>query len=156
MQDMLSYTYEPKETYRDEKKQHCHKVEKVMGILRLLNKGYKHHQMNDCYILSWRSPNNELTTKHENIMFEAKGMIDCGWYDKAVQKDIKFCTFKMNEKSSKLHEQVDTGQRTKNLGSKEISAMVLRKDIAEAFFGKKATHENTKDAGVDADLTSKN
>ena len=50
-QDRFACTYEPEETCRDKKKQHCHKVEKIMGILKFLNNGYNPHQKNDCYIL---------------------------------------------------------------------------------------------------------
>ena len=47
MQGRLVCTYEPEETCRNEKKQHCHNVEKVLGILIFLNNGYKPHQKKD-------------------------------------------------------------------------------------------------------------
>ena len=65
VQDIFACTYEHEETCRDKKKQHCHKVGKVMGILRFLNNGYNLHQKKDCYILSGRLPCNQLTTNPE-------------------------------------------------------------------------------------------
>ena len=83
-------------------------------------------------------------------------MISCDWSDKTVQTDIKFYSFKTIKKSPKPHVQVDTSQEIKTFSPEEISAMVLTemKEIAKAFLGKKATHEDTKDAGVNANLTA--
>ena len=90
----------------------------------------------DCYILSWRLPNNQLITNHDNTMVEAKGMTGRDWSDKAVQNDTKFCTFKTIEDSSKPHKQKDISQGTKTFGPEDINAMVLtrKKEVAEAFF----------------------
>ena len=68
-------------------------------------------------------------------------MIVHDWSDKAIQNDIKFCPFETVEKSSKIHEQVDTSKETKTFSPEEISTMVLtkKKRISEIFLGKKVT-----------------
>merc|ERR1719339_736184 len=94
---------------------------------------------------------NQLTTNPENT-------------DKTVQSDIKFFPFKLVDKNSKPHVQVETSQGEKIFAAEEISAMVLvkMKETAEAFLGKKVTHavvtvpayfndaqrQATKDAGT--------
>merc|ERR1712020_510580 len=87
----------------------------------------------------------------------------------AVQHDIKFFPFKLGDKNSKPHVQVETSQGEKTFSAEEISSMVLTKmkETAEAFLGKKVTHavvtvpayfndaqrQATKDAGTIAGLT---
>merc|ERR1712066_213775 len=85
---------------------------------------------------------NQLTTNPENTVFDAKRLIGREFTDKTVQSDIKFFPFKLVEKSSKPHVQVDTSQGEKTFAAEEISAMVLTKmkETAEAFLGKKVTH----------------
>merc|ERR1712032_1196251 len=112
---------------------------------------------------------NQLTTNPENIVFDAKRLIGREFTDKTVQSDIKFFPFKLVDKNSKPHVQVETSQGEKTFAAEEISAMVLvkMKETAEAFLGKKVTHavvtvpayfndaqrQATKDAGTIAGLT---
>ena len=112
---------------------------------------------------------NQLTTNPENTVFDAKRLIGREWSDKTVQSDVKYFPFKVFEKQSKPHIQVETSQGTKSFAAEEISAMVLTKmkETAEAYLGKKVTHavvtvpayfndaqrQATKDAGVIAGLT---
>jgi len=111
---------------------------------------------------------NQLTTNPENTVFDAKRLIGREFTDKTVQSDLKFFPFKIVEKSSKPHVQVETSQGQKTFAAEEISAMVLvkMKETAEAYLGKKVTHavvtvpayfndaqrQATKDAGTIAGL----
>jgi len=111
---------------------------------------------------------NQLTTNPENTIFDAKRLIGREWSDKAVQSDMKFFPFKLVEKNTKPHVQVETSQGEKTFAPEEISAMVLTKmkETAEAYLGKKVTHavvtvpayfndaqrQATKDAGTIAGL----
>lgn len=58
------------------------------------------------------------------------------------QHDIKYFPFKVIEKNTKPHIQIDTGNGDKVFAAEEISAMVLikMKETAEAYLGKKVTH----------------
>ncbi|KAK2702588.1 endoplasmic reticulum chaperone BiP-like [Artemia franciscana] len=112
---------------------------------------------------------NQLTANHESTVFDAKRLIGRKWSDKTVQSDVKLFPFKVIEKSSKPHIQVEMKQGTKVFTPEEISAMVLgkMKEIAEAYLEKKVTHavvtvpayfndaqrQATKDAAVIAGLT---
>jgi chaperone protein DnaK len=112
---------------------------------------------------------NQLTTNPENTVFDAKRLIGREWDDPTVQADVKLFPFKVIEKSSKPHVQLETGQGLKTFSPEEISAMVLTKmkETAEAYLGKKVTHavvtvpayfndaqrQATKDAGTIAGLT---
>jgi len=108
---------------------------------------------------------NQLTSNPENTVFDAKRLIGREWSEKSVQSDIKYFPFKVINKASKPHIQVDVKEgETKSFAAEEISAMVLNKmkDIAEAYLGKKITHavvtvpayfndaqrQATKDAGT--------
>jgi len=111
---------------------------------------------------------NQLTTNPENTIFDAKRLIGREWSDKAVQSDMKYFPFKLVDKNSKPHVQVETSQGQKLFAAEEISAMVLTKmkETAEAYLGKKVTHavvtvpayfndaqrQATKDAGTIAGL----
>jgi len=111
---------------------------------------------------------NQLTTNPENTVFDAKRLIGREWSDSSVQHDIKYFPFKVIEKNTKPHIQIDTGNGDKVFAAEEISAMVLikMKETAEAYLGKKVTHavvtvpayfndaqrQATKDAGVIAGL----
>jgi len=111
---------------------------------------------------------NQLTTNPENTVFDAKRLIGREWTDTSVQHDIKYFPFKVIEKNTKPHIQIDTGNGDKVFAAEEISAMVLikMKETAEAYLGKKVTHavvtvpayfndaqrQATKDAGVIAGL----
>jgi len=50
---------------------------------------------------------NQLTTNPENTVFDAKRLIGREWTDKTVQDDIKLFPFKVVEKNSKPHVQVN-------------------------------------------------
>ncbi|XP_056434627.1 endoplasmic reticulum chaperone BiP [Gadus chalcogrammus] len=112
---------------------------------------------------------NQLTSNPENTVFDAKRLIGRAWGDSSVQQDLKFLPFKIVEKKTKPHIQVDIGGGTmKTFAPEEISAMVLTKmkETAEAYLGKKVTHavvtvpayfndaqrQATKDAGIIAGL----
>ncbi|KAI3361807.1 hypothetical protein L3Q82_002148 [Scortum barcoo] len=112
---------------------------------------------------------NQLTSNPENTVFDAKRLIGRTWADSSVQQDIKYLPFKVTEKKSKPHIQVDIGGgQMKTFAPEEISAMVLvkMKETAEAYLGKKVTHavvtvpayfndaqrQATKDAGTIAGL----
>jgi len=107
---------------------------------------------------------NQLTTNPENTIFDAKRLIGREFKDSSVQHDLKYFPFKVVEKQTKPHVQVETSQGQKTFAAEEISAMVLSKmkETAEAYLGKKVTHavvtvpayfndaqrQATKDAGV--------
>uniref|UniRef100_A0A673WQL2 Endoplasmic reticulum chaperone BIP n=1 Tax=Salmo trutta TaxID=8032 RepID=A0A673WQL2_SALTR len=112
---------------------------------------------------------NQLTSNPENTVFDAKRLIGRAWTDSVVQHDIKYFPFKVIEKKSKPHIQVDIGGgRLKTFAPEEITAMVLTKmkETAEAYLGKKVTYavvtvpayfndaqrRATKDAGFIAGL----
>uniref|UniRef100_A0A8B9HZ01 Endoplasmic reticulum chaperone BIP n=1 Tax=Astyanax mexicanus TaxID=7994 RepID=A0A8B9HZ01_ASTMX len=112
---------------------------------------------------------NQLTSNPENTVFDAKRLIGRTWGDSSVQQDVKYFPFKVLEKKSKPHIQVDIGAgQLKTFAPEEISAMVLTKmkETAEAYLGKKVTHavvtvpayfndaqrQATKDAGTIAGL----
>uniref|UniRef100_A0AAQ4PSX7 78 kDa glucose-regulated protein n=2 Tax=Euteleostomi TaxID=117571 RepID=A0AAQ4PSX7_GASAC len=83
---------------------------------------------------------NQLTSNPENTVFDAKRLIGRTWGDSAVQQDLKYFPFKVTEKKSKPHIQVDIGGgQLKTFAPEEISAMVLTKmkETAEAYLGKK-------------------
>jgi molecular chaperone DnaK (HSP70) len=50
---------------------------------------------------------NQLTTNPENTVFDAKRLIGREWTDHTVQADVKLFPFKVIEKNSKPHIQVD-------------------------------------------------
>lgn len=107
---------------------------------------------------------NQLTSNPENTVFDAKRLIGREFKDTTVQADMKYWPFKVVEKNSKPHIQVESQGEKKLFAPEEISAMVLgkMKEIAEAFIGKKVTHavitvpayfndaqrQATKDAGT--------
>uniref|UniRef100_UPI003AADF66F endoplasmic reticulum chaperone BiP-like n=1 Tax=Centroberyx gerrardi TaxID=166262 RepID=UPI003AADF66F len=112
---------------------------------------------------------NQLTSNPENTVFDAKRLIGRTWGDSTVQQDIKYMPFKVIEKKSKPHIQVEiSAGQMKTFAPEEISAMVLTKmkETAEAYLGKKVKHavvtvpayfsdaqrQATKDAGVIAGL----
>ncbi|XP_054043813.1 LOW QUALITY PROTEIN: endoplasmic reticulum chaperone BiP-like [Rissa tridactyla] len=112
---------------------------------------------------------NQLTSKPENTVFDAKRLIGRTWNGPSVQQDIEYLPFKAVEQKAKPHIQVDVGGgQTKIFALEEISAMVLTKmkETAEAYLGKKVTHavvtvpayfndaqrQATKDAGTFAGL----
>uniref|UniRef100_A0A669B6L1 78 kDa glucose-regulated protein n=1 Tax=Oreochromis niloticus TaxID=8128 RepID=A0A669B6L1_ORENI len=83
---------------------------------------------------------NQLTSNPENTIFDAKRLIGRTWGDPSVQQDIKYLPFKVTEKKSKPHIQVDIGGgQMKTFAPEEVSAMVLTKmkETAEAYLGKK-------------------
>merc|ERR1712193_600220 len=111
---------------------------------------------------------NQLTSNPENTAFDAKRLIGREWSDSAVQHDLKYFPFKVLEKQSKPHVEVETSQGNKVFSAEEISSMVLikMKEVAEAYLGKKVTHavvtvpayfndaqrQATKDAGTIAGM----
>uniref|UniRef100_A0A8C2ZAW3 Endoplasmic reticulum chaperone BIP n=1 Tax=Cyclopterus lumpus TaxID=8103 RepID=A0A8C2ZAW3_CYCLU len=112
---------------------------------------------------------NQLTSNPENTVFDAKRLIGRSFADPSVQQDLKYFPFKVTDKKSKPHIQVDIGGgQMKTFAPEEISAMVLTKmkETAEAYLGKKVTHavvtvpayfndaqrQATKDAGTIAGL----
>merc|ERR1712135_254361 len=111
------------------------------------------------------SAKNQLTSNPTNTIFDAKRLIGRMYSDSAVQSDKKFFPFKVIEKQSKPHVEVEVGDGKKQAFSpEEISAMVLSKmkEVAEDYLGTKVTHavvtvpayfndaqrQATKDAGT--------
>ena len=86
---------------------------------------------------------NQLTTNPENTVFDAKRLIGREWSEASVQHDIKYFPFKVIDRNSKPHIEVETSAGEKKVfAAEEISAMVLikMKETAEAYLGKKVTH----------------
>ncbi|KAL3318783.1 Endoplasmic reticulum chaperone BiP [Cichlidogyrus casuarinus] len=85
---------------------------------------------------------NQLTNNPKNTIFDVKRIIGRTWADEKIQDDIKHFPFKIIEKDSKPHIEVEVGKETKQFTPEEISAMVLSKmkSVAEEFLGKKVTH----------------
>jgi len=115
------------------------------------------------------SAKNQLTSNPTNTVFDAKRLIGRMYNDKAVQSDKKFFPFKVIEKSSKPHVEVETQEgKRQSFTPEEISAMVLTKmkKTAEEYLGTDVTHavvtvpayfndaqrQATKDAGTIAGL----
>jgi len=112
---------------------------------------------------------NQLTSNPENTVFDAKRLIGREFKDPTVQADMKFWPFKVIDKNTKPHIQVESAGEKKMFAAEEISAMVLSKmkEIAEAYLGKTVTHavvtvpayfndaqrQATKDAGTISGLT---
>ena len=113
---------------------------------------------------------HQQVTNPENTVFDAKRLIGRLWTETTVQHDVKFFPFKVINKNSKPHIEVDTGADNGNkvFAAEEISAMVLikMKETAEAYLGKTITNAvvtvpayfndaqrtATKDAGIIAGL----
>jgi len=115
------------------------------------------------------SAKNQLTSNPTNTIFDAKRLIGRMFADSAVQSDKKFFPFKVIEKQSKPHVEVEVGDGKRQAFSpEEISAMVLTKmkKTAEEYLGTEVTHavvtvpayfndaqrQATKDAGTIAGL----
>jgi heat shock protein 5 len=111
---------------------------------------------------------NQLTSNPENTVFDAKRLIGRDFNDPSVQADLKYWPFKIINKKSKPHVQVELSGERKIFAAEEISAMVLSKmkEIAESYLGHNVTHavvtvpayfndaqrQATKDAGTIAGL----
>jgi len=115
------------------------------------------------------SAKNQLTSNPENTIFDAKRLIGRMYADSAVQSDKKFFPFKVIEKMSKPHVDVEVSDgKRQTFSPEEISAMVLTKmkKTAEEYLGTTVTHavvtvpayfndaqrQATKDAGTIAGL----
>merc|ERR1711939_519441 len=112
---------------------------------------------------------NQYAANPTRTVFDIKRLIGRKFDDKDVQRDAKHFPFKVIEKNTKPHIQIEVGDQKKLFAPEEISAMVLgkMKEIAEAYLGKKVTHavvtvpayfndaqrQATKDAGTIAGLT---
>ena len=111
---------------------------------------------------------NQLTSNPERSIYVVKRLIGRNFADKEVQRDMKYLSYKVIDKSGKPYIKIDTTSGTKTLSPEEVSAMVLvkMKEIAEAYLGKEvkyavvtvpayfndAQRQATKDAGVIAGL----
>jgi heat shock protein 5 len=86
---------------------------------------------------------NQLTSNPENTVFDAKRLIGREFKDSSVQADMKYWPFKVVEKNTKPHIQIEVGEQKKLFAPEEISAMVLgkMKEIAEAYLGKKVNNK---------------
>jgi len=115
------------------------------------------------------SAKNQLTSNPDNTIFDAKRLIGRMYSDSAVQSDKKFFPFKVIEKQSKPHVEVEVSDgKRQSFSPEEISAMVLTKmkKTAEEYLGTTVTHavvtvpayfndaqrQATKDAGTIAGL----
>ncbi|XP_021760870.1 heat shock cognate 70 kDa protein-like [Chenopodium quinoa] len=114
---------------------------------------------------------NQATINSANTIFDVKRLIGRGFYDEAVQNDIKLWPFKVvpsNDEDKKPLIVVTYMGKEKKFTAEEISAMVLSKikEIAEAYLGvtvknvvvtvpayfNNLQRQATKDAGVIAGL----
>merc|ERR1712050_738578 len=111
---------------------------------------------------------NQATINPSQTLFDVKRLIGRRFRDSTVQKDIALLPYKLVEKRSKPHVQVEVNGKAETFAPEEISAMVLTKmkETAEAYLGKKVTHAvvtvpayfndaqraSTKDAGTIAGL----
>lgn len=101
-------------------------------------------------------------------MYVVKRLIGRKFNDKEVQRDVKYLSYKVVEKSEKPYISIETPAGKKVLSPEEISAMILvkMKEVAEAYLGKEVKHavvtvpayfndaqrQATKDAGIIAGL----
>jgi molecular chaperone DnaK (HSP70) len=78
---------------------------------------------------------NQLTTNPENTIFDVKRLIGRDWSDKAVQSDIKHYPFKVYNKNSKPHIQVNVGDSgEKSFAPEEISARLQQNSYFVVVF----------------------
>jgi molecular chaperone DnaK (HSP70) len=101
-------------------------------------------------------------------VYVVKRLIGRKFNDKEVQRDVKYLSYKVVEKSEKPYISIETPAGKKVLSPEEISAMILvkMKEVAEAYLGKEVKHavvtvpayfndaqrQATKDAGIIAGL----
>jgi len=76
---------------------------------------------------------NQLTTNPENTVFDAKRLIGREFTDKTVQADIKFFPFKLVDKNSKPHVQVETSQGEKAFAAGADIKERKDKNFAEVY-----------------------
>jgi len=114
------------------------------------------------------SAKNQASQNPLRTVYVVKRLIGRNFADKEVQRDLKYLSYKVIDKSGKPYVQVDTTAGKKTLSPEEISAMILvkMKEIAEAYLGREvkyavvtvpayfndAQRQATKDAGVIAGL----
>jgi heat shock protein 5 len=114
------------------------------------------------------SAKNQATMNPLRTVYVVKRLLGRNFKDKEVQRDIKYLSYKIVDKSGKPYISVETTHGTKTLSPEEISAMILVKmrEIAEAYIGKEvkyavvtvpayfndAQRQATKDAGIIAGL----
>ncbi|WYZ36601.1 hypothetical protein EsH8_II_000107 [Colletotrichum jinshuiense] len=111
---------------------------------------------------------NQVAMNPHNTVFDAKRLIGRKFSDSEVQADMKHFPFKVIDKNSKPHIEVEFKGETKTFTPEEISAMVLVKmrETAESFLGGQVNNavvtvpayfndsqrQATKDAGLIAGL----
>jgi L1 cell adhesion molecule like protein len=111
---------------------------------------------------------NQVAMNPKNSVFDAKRLIGRRFTDDEVQSDMKHWPFKVVDKGTKPHIQVEYKAETKVFTPEEISSMVLlkMKETAEAYLGgsvkdavvtvpayfNDSQRQATKDAGVIAGL----
>jgi L1 cell adhesion molecule like protein len=114
------------------------------------------------------SAKNQAAANPTNTIFDAKRLMGKNFSDTTVKSDIKQWPFKVVDKNTKPHIQVDVNGTPKTFSPEEISAMILTrmKTTAEAYLGTTVTdavvtvpayfndsqRQATKDAGKIAGL----
>ena len=114
------------------------------------------------------SAKNQASQNPLRTVYVVKRLIGRNFADKEVQRDMKYLSYKIIDKSGKPYIQVETPAGQKTMSPEEISAMILvkMKEVAEAYLGKEvkyavvtvpayfndAQRTATKDAGMIAGL----
>ena len=114
------------------------------------------------------SAKNQASQNPLRTVYVVKRLIGRNFADKEVQRDLKYLSYKVVDKSGKPYIQVETTQGLKTMSPEEVSAMILvkMKEVAEAYLGKEvkyavvtvpayfndAQRTATKDAGMIAGL----
>lgn len=111
---------------------------------------------------------NQASVNPLRTVYVVKRLIGRNFDDKEVQRDLKYLSYKVINKSGKPYVSIETTAGKKTLSPEEVSAMVLvkMKEVAEAYLGRDvkyavvtvpayfndAQRQATKDAGVIAGL----
>jgi len=114
------------------------------------------------------SAKNQASQNPIRTVYVVKRLIGRNFNDKEVQRDMKYLSYKVVDKSGKPYISIETTAGKKTMSPEEISAMILvkMKEVAEAYLGREvkyavvtvpayfndAQRTATKDAGLIAGL----
>jgi len=114
------------------------------------------------------SAKNQASQNPIRTVYVVKRLIGRNFNDKEVQRDMKYLSYKIVDKSGKPYISIETTAGKKTMSPEEISAMILvkMKEVAEAYLGREvkyavvtvpayfndAQRTATKDAGLIAGL----